>query len=173
MTEDFIAKSSRLKFRFLKSGDEKLIFPEIDEDLTKYWIGWEPSKNLEEEKEKVKEKIKFNQNPPNFEFITFDSHNNFIGCCGISPSEELGEFEINLWVKHTEQGRGYGKEMLNTVIDWAKNNSNLSYLVYSYTEGNESSAKIIHDLKAVLFREVKYLKRGVGKIVYDHKIYLR
>ncbi len=114
-----------------------------------------------------------NNHLPCFEFIAFDNSNNFIGCCGISPSEEKEEYEINIWVKRAEQRKGYGKEILGTILDFAKKNTNLPYLIYSFTDGNEASSAIIKRIGVPLFRTMSYLKRGVRKQVYDYKIFLR
>ncbi|MFZ3031653.1 MAG: GNAT family N-acetyltransferase [Candidatus Moraniibacteriota bacterium] len=173
MSEDvFSIETDYLNFRPLRLGDESYIFPEVDEELTRYWIGWEPSKDIREEREKVKARIAIAEIPPNFEFVVFDKGGRFVGCCGVSPSEEPGEFEVDLWVIHSAQGKGYGKEMLQTALRWTKEHSNLLYVVYSYTEGNEASAAIIHRMNALMFREVTYLKRGELKRVFDHKIIL-
>jgi hypothetical protein len=63
--------------------------------------------------------------------------------------------------------------MLSMIIKWAKENTNLTYLIYSFTEGNEASAAIIHKMGVPLFRKVVYQKRGVERQVYDYKIMLK
>lgn len=165
--------AERLHFRPIAPGDEAYIFPEVDEELTRYWIGWEPSATIEEERQKVLEKVRLSEIPPNFEWMAFDAEGHFIGCCGISPSEEPGEFEVNLWVAHKEQRKGYAREMLQAALAWTSQHTDLAYLVYSYTEGNAASQAIIAKMGVPLYREVSYMKRGVLKKVYDHKIVLR
>ncbi len=170
MDSHIVTTTDRLFFRPIALGDEKYIFPEVDDELTKYWIDWEPSTTLIEERKRIEDKLKLLEMPPNFEWLAFDVSGKFIGCCGISPSEESGEFEVNLWVIRSEQGKGYAKEMLQEALAWTKENTSLTYLIYSYTEGNEASAAIIHRMGVPLYRTVSHLKRGVHKNVYDHKI---
>lgn len=172
MSHDYVASSDRLRFRPLMLGDEAYLFSEVDEELTKHWIGWEPSMTLEEEHAKIEEKLSLVQYPPNLEWMAFDAHDNFVGCCSITPSEEPGEFEVGLWVVRGEQGKGYGKEMLQSLVSWASQHTSLPYLVYSYTEGNEASKAIIEKWGAPFYREVSYIKRGARKRVFDYKIIL-
>lgn len=169
----FSLRSTNLSFRPIQLGDERYTFPEIDEKLTRYWINWEPSRNIEEEREVIKNKVKLSENLPSIEFIVFNNQKEFIGCCGISPSEENGEFEINIWIKHSAQGKGYGREMLNMILSWARDNTNLNYLIYSITDGNQASFRLIKNINASVVRKITYPKRGVQKEVVDYKIFLR
>ncbi len=168
-------ETEHLKFRTIEIGDENIIFPEIDESLTSHWIGWEPPKNLGELRINIEDVIgQGKKDDFNVEFMVFaKSTNEFIGCCGISPTEHHGEYEAGLWVKKSAQRRGYGKEMIRMLIDWAKKNTNLKYIVCSITEGNLASEGIIKRVNHYFLREYVATKRDVKRRVVDYAINLR
>lgn len=171
-------ETERLIFRPLELGDEEYIFPEVDTVLTEHWIGWEPPRDMKETRKEVVESTARAKQLPNIEFVAFNTANEFIGCCGISlctlfPSAEQEEYEIDLWVKHSEQSKGYGKEMTDMLIAWARGNTELPYLVYSVTKGNLASEKIATGMHLQILREFTAMKRGMMRSVTDYKLPLR
>ncbi|WP_121966790.1 GNAT family N-acetyltransferase [Myroides sp. N17-2] len=64
--------------------------------------------------------------------------NAFIGSCGLSDINDESA-EIGLWLKASEQGKGYGTEVTNTLIDITKNEINTSSILYAVEKGNQAS----------------------------------
>ncbi len=162
--------TTRLKMRPIKLEDAITLNYEIDKDLTKYWIGWEPSNNVGELREKIKSSIEKSRRGLNLDLSAFERKSNqFIGCCGISKTD-FKDYEINVWVRHSSQNKGYAKEMVRAIIKWTKENTELSYLIYSVTQGNKASEHIAQELQAVPFRTWDAKKRGKNLTVQDYKV---
>lgn len=64
--------------------------------------------------------------------------NEFIGSCGLSDINDESA-EIGLWLKASEQGKGYGTEVTNTLIDITKSEINTSSILYAVEKGNQAS----------------------------------
>ena len=172
MMISFDMETQRLRIRGLQLGDERFTFPEITDELTRHWIGWEPPHTLSEERNRISSSVEKSREPPNVFCIALLKSGEFIGCCSIDATKE-GDFEINLWVKKSAQKRGYAKEMLAAMIEWAKKNTSMAYLVYSVTDGNEASQKLIGKYDVPLIRTWHAEKHGESRLVRDYRIDLR
>jgi RimJ/RimL family protein N-acetyltransferase len=166
-------ETARLNLRLIKLGDEQYIFPVVDEELTRYWIDWEPPQSMEQVRSDIEKTLRLCQEGKKFHFLGFTkADKEFIGLCGIAqnfaPYE--AESEIDVWVKKEAQGRGYATEMVAALIPWVQTHLKLPYLVYSITEGNNKSESIIKHYNAPVLRRKIYMKRGVPKNVTDYKI---
>jgi RimJ/RimL family protein N-acetyltransferase len=145
----------------------------VDDILTEHWIGWEPPSDIAETKEQVFAAVERTKQLPNVECVAFGAAGEFVGRCDISPcvfnrSAGDAEYELNVWVKRFEQGKGYGKEMSVALVEWAKKNTDLPYLVYSVTKGNVASERIAAGLHPSVLREFPAVKRGEERGVYPH-----
>jgi RimJ/RimL family protein N-acetyltransferase len=166
-------RTRRLALRPLRVGDEQYTFPAVDEELTRYWIGWEPSVNLADEKSRLEKIIAIVQSGQSGSFLAFDSNQKFVGYCAVMPYREFNEHEIDLWIVKKQQGKGYSGEMLSAIIDWARKNLKVPYVIYSITEGNEKSFNAIKKLNLPVHRKFVAIKRGEKKLVTDYRISLR
>lgn len=50
--------------------------------------------------------------------------------------------EIGLWLTEKAQGKGYGKEVVQALIDWAERNLEYTYLMYPVDINNVASRKL-------------------------------
>ena len=166
-------RGERLVFRKLREKDSAIIFPEIDEELTRYWIGWEPAADTDALKLSIKETLgKIAKDKNLAEFVAFTKDNEFIGCCGIEMTPEK-DYEINVWVKKSMQGKGYGLEIACAMVEHAKEKG-LKQIIYSITEGNAASYGLLSKLEKIFsIRELRVCmmeKRGQQKEVTDYLI---
>jgi len=170
--QDVLLDTSRLHLRSVEPGDEEYLFREIDADLTRHWIGWEPPESVTELRSSIEQSVLRAAHETCVELVAFHKDTtNFIGSCHILPYEEYsGEYEIGLWVKKPEQGKGYATEMLDGLVGWARRYLKVPYLVYSVTEGNGASASIVKKLNVPVLREFTATKRGVERRVTDYRI---
>jgi len=167
-------RTARLYFRPLRTGDEGYLFPEIHEGITEHWIGWEPPETIEEARSAVIKSINACKKGRAVELIAFSrQEDEFIGCVGISHTTDWGEFEINLWVKTSAQKQGYGREMCDMMIEWARQNVDLDYIVYSVTDGNVVSTKLARTMNLPELRTWAATKNGAVRKVTDYKVILR
>jgi RimJ/RimL family protein N-acetyltransferase len=163
--------AARLTFRPLRSGDEAITFPCIDDELTKYWIGWERAETIEKEHTRLMSIV---GRSPSAYFLAFGRNAKFVGMCGLIPElPDCMELGVDVWVSKENQKQGYGLEMVRSIVCWARKNTRKEYLIYSVTEGNTASLKIAEALGLIMLRQFVHTKRGVDKNVTDFKILLR
>jgi len=67
--------------------------------------------------------------------------NEFMGSCGLSDINE-DSVEIGLWLKASAQGKGYGTEVTQKLIDITRQEINTQSILYAVEKGNEASAVI-------------------------------
>lgn len=78
----------------------------------------------------------------NLQLVILDSKTEeFLGCAGLhhidKPDPELG-----IWLKETAQGKSYGKEVIGSLISWARNNLKFNHLRYPVSKANIASRKV-------------------------------
>lgn len=92
----------------------------------------------------------------------------FIGCAGIHKIK-TGEPELGIWLKKSAHRQGYGKEILQGLIDWAKKNLKYEFLTYPVAKANIASRKLAESLGGTLVGEQMYTS-STGKVL-DEVIY--
>ncbi|MHC5202233.1 GNAT family N-acetyltransferase [Myroides sp. LJL119] len=65
----------------------------------------------------------------------------FLGSCGIHDINQLN-VEIGLWLKESAQDKGYGSEILKTLIQLIKNNIKTKYIIYNAEQKNIASIRL-------------------------------
>lgn len=120
-----------------------------------------------------------------YEFITKSQHNmkrdeempvviinaatkEFIGCAGIHKILS-GKPELGIWLKESVHRQGYGKEAIQGLISWAKDNLKFEFLTYPVARANMPSRRLIESLGGVAVEE-KTVTSPSGKIL-DEVIY--
>ncbi len=85
----------------------------------------------------------------------------FLGTGGVhkikTPHPELG-----VWIKKSAHGRGYGKEAMHALKNWADKNLEYEYIRYPVAKENIASRKIPESLGGKLIREY-FGKRSDGE----------
>lgn len=69
----------------------------------------------------------------------------FLGSCALNDINEES-VEIGLWLKQEAQGKGYGTEVVNTLIDICNKDLTTSYVIYSVELDNTKSIAIAKSL---------------------------
>ncbi len=67
--------------------------------------------------------------------------NEFLGCCGMHNINTKA-IEIGLWIKKSAHGKGYGKETVRALTDWAKTHLDFEHLLYPVDKENVASRRI-------------------------------
>ncbi len=77
---------------------------------------------------------------------------NFIGCCGIHGLKSR-QPNFGLWIKKDEQGKGYGKKIVDFLLYWALNRLDIEFLKYPVDKRNRKSISLLKNHNAKLFGE--------------------
>jgi len=86
--------------------------------------------------------------------IINDKDKSFIGRIGIYElKSEIPE--IGIWIKKTEQGKGYGFEATNATIEWVFRNLGIKRLLYPVDKRNHNSIKIVKKINSSFLTDIK------------------
>ncbi|HMS91076.1 MAG TPA: GNAT family N-acetyltransferase [Candidatus Absconditabacterales bacterium] len=152
-----------LQWELLSKKYIQEIFKELTDEVTKYLRVATPQKIEEEEQWIIRSKEKFDQGLQ-MNFIVTDTEGDFIGTCGImdlnTPTPELG-----LWIKKSARGKGYGKEMIGSLINRLQTHKKIDYIIYRAHTENLGSRKIAEHFGG----EIQLDEEGKEKIFIEHK----
>ncbi|MBC7498021.1 GNAT family N-acetyltransferase [Candidatus Gracilibacteria bacterium] len=82
-------------------------------------------------------------------FILDKNTGSFIGCIGVNRPEEH-RMNIGLWIRESEQGKGYGTEVYVAMLDWAREHTIYGHLKHSLTPENIGSRKLAERFGGIL-----------------------
>lgn len=176
-----IFETERLYLRKVEIKDAKLLFNEININITRFWIWWEPPKTLEEEKEKIKKIItEWKENNWCIYLLAFLKESNefiWVGSIDLIEDSKIHknheDVGFGIWLKENAQWKWYAYEIMTLIINWAKENTNFEYIIYSVTQGNNKSFKLAKKLKWKYFWSEYFLKNWKNRKVFDYKIFIR
>ena len=141
MIETILGKS--IKLRKAKISDLESAYFNVwsDEELLKFTV-WKKSNSLEEAKDRLKRNIEYQKENPYIYFITPVDSDEMIGFGGISEVFEGIYSEAGLCIARKYQGKGYGKELLDILLDLAFNTLNAKEFLYTFFKGNVVSRNL-------------------------------
>lgn len=99
------------------------------------------------------------------------SNNEFLGCSGLH-NFNTDTPETGLWLKESAHGFAYGKETIEAIYNWTKQNMKFKYIKYSVERENIPSIKIPEMLGGKVHKEYK-TKNMAGRIqdLLEYHIY--
>jgi [ribosomal protein S5]-alanine N-acetyltransferase len=71
--------------------------------------------------------------------------------------------ELGIWIKESSQKNGYGKEAVETLMDWANDNLDYKYLRYPVDRRNPGSIKLAESFGGIIGKEYK-TKNWAGEL---------
>ena len=77
---------------------------------------------------------------------------NFIGCCGIH-SIKSRQPHFGLWIKKDEQGKGYGKRIVDFMLYWALGKLDIDFIKYPVDKRNQKSIGLLKNHNAKFYGE--------------------
>ena len=90
-----------------------------------------------------------------FENFILDKRKQILIGAGGLRLRESGELNIGIWIRENEQGKWLATEIYETLISWARENTNYTFLVHSVHPENISSRKLAEKFWGV-FQEDKW-----------------
>lgn len=99
-------------------------------------------RDMEDESEFVKMKIISMGNNEIFEnFIIQKESWELIGCIWLNTPEEES-VRIVLWIRDSEEGKWYGTEVYEAMLNWARTNTAYTFLIHTVHKENERSGRL-------------------------------
>ncbi len=133
----------RLSLKYIEE-----IFKEFTDEVTQYLRASTP-KNIQEEIDRVERSKEKSKKWIEMNFTVSDKQWDFIWCCGVMQLDTVTP-EIGLWMKQSARGKGYGKEMVRTLIDRMVRTRDFEYIIYRVHIDNIWSRKIVEHLGWVI-----------------------
>ncbi len=135
-TKDLIIKKGELK-------DWKDMYYNLwrHSESAKYML-WNVTTSEEDAKARMERTVKFEAEHP-YAWIVYEKKSNqAIGFAGMEEIES-GVFEdMGVALGPDFVGRGYGKQIINALVDFARNELGAKKFLLSYREGNEASKRL-------------------------------
>lgn len=148
---------------------EQDIFQEFTSEITLYMFP-SPAEDIEETRSFIVESRRSMQAGNNLQFaILSKKKGEFLGCCGLHGEGKVRTPELGIWLKKSAHGSGYGREAIQTLVNWSRNNIDFDYFIYPVDRKNIASSKIPESLGAEIVGECK-VETPNGKIL-DEVVY--
>ncbi|MGD2120051.1 MAG: GNAT family N-acetyltransferase [Chromatiales bacterium] len=105
--------------------------------------------------------------------ITSVESGEFLGVCALHGSAASIEPELGIWIKQAAQGRGLGREAVQTLLLWVRDNLDLDFLTYAVDKQNLPSRKLVEFLGGhVMQHKLQPSRSGrmLDQLVYQLKV---
>lgn len=140
--------SERLNRELLSIKYVEEIFKELTDEVTKYIRVPTPS-DIQQEKDRIiSSKEKYEQ-WTDINFVVTDKAGDFIWTAGILDLHTRTP-EVGLRLKQSARGKGYGKEMIDTIIKRLEEYKDFDYIIYDAHVENIATRKIAERIWGVL-----------------------
>jgi [ribosomal protein S5]-alanine N-acetyltransferase len=161
--------SNRLRLVSISNDFEQDIFKEFTSEITRYMYPL-PAINIEETRNFI---IKSRASMQSCEELTLailhTATAEFLGCCSLHGKGKVRTPELGVWIKKSAHGNHFGREAIQTLVNWSWDNIDLDYITYPVDRQNVSSSKIPESLGGKIVEESQD-KTPTGKIL-DKVIY--
>ncbi|MGM0640688.1 MAG: GNAT family N-acetyltransferase [Thermotogota bacterium] len=167
---DVKIETERLILKPISMKDKQDIFENFTEDLTKYMYPTAP-KEIYEVENFINSSLKGLRENSNLQMVIRKKDNNeFIGNAGLhNTNSEIPE--LGIWIKKDAFGKGFGKEAITAITEWAKSNLKVKYITYPVDKDNIPSKKIPLSLNGKFIKEYEE-KTPDGRILNIEEYYI-
>lgn len=147
------------------------IFREFTGEITTYMFP-KPAERIEETIVFIETSMRQNKDGSNFQIVIIDKERgDFLGCGGLHHIDTKTP-ELGIWIKKSVHGRGYGKEAMVALKEWADNNLDYEYILYPVVEENYPSRRIPESLGGKVAREYDRVNMsGKNQHLLEYRIY--
>lgn len=155
-------ETEHLMLRKAKETDLEAIFKNVwsDERLAKYML-WKPTQDLDEAKKRL-ERTRLYHNEQHAFFVCLRETDEPIGFAGCYESAYGVYEESGICIARAHQGKGYGKELLTALTDFAFSELGASKFKYGCFKENEISRRLALSL-GFKYTGSHSITRGDGK----------
>jgi RimJ/RimL family protein N-acetyltransferase len=148
----FTIKSERLRLVPISLEYDRDIFQEFTPEITTYMFP-KPAEDISETRAFIKESLQDMKTGNNLQMVILKSSGEFLGCCGLHGQANPRIPEFGIWLKNDAHGYGYGREAIQALYTWAKQNLEVEYYIYPVDRNNLASRNIPESLGGAVVRE--------------------
>jgi [ribosomal protein S5]-alanine N-acetyltransferase len=138
--------SARLRMMTMNHDYAEDVYREYTENIARYM--YLTPGNRQDNTDRVAQYIDENTAGTHLHLAILDS-DGFIGYCAIYGNDSLTP-RLSLWISESHRGLGYGKEIVDSLIDYITARSEYEYIVYPVDINNTTSIKIITQFHPVI-----------------------
>ena len=138
-----VIESERLRLLSLTDRYTESIFRHFTPAVTRYMLPKAPTLRSETEAFVASAMRGFERGTDLHLVICQKAGDQFLGVCGLHDRDKP---ELGIWLKESAQGRGYGREAIAAMVDWARQHLVFEYLIYPVDRRNTPSLKIPESL---------------------------
>ena len=150
-----VIEGDRIKLLVIDNKFATDIFREFTEEVTTYMIP-SPTESIEETRSFIAASRRGMEAGYNLQFAVISkATEEFLGNCGLHGENKVKTPEIGIWLKKDAHGKGYGREAVRTLVNWAKENINLDYFTYPVDRRNAQSRKIPESLEGKIIQSYR------------------
>ncbi len=161
--------TDRLTLRPVTSAFTELIFAEFTPEITKYMLPSSP-RHISETEQFIADTLEKRSRGSDLVLaILAKDTDEFLGCCGLHGRENPREPELGIWLKKAAHGRGFGREAVAAVRDWAERHLIVDAFIYPVDRNNTASRKIAEALGGTIVRSepIKTMSGGeLDAVIY-------
>lgn len=139
--------SERLLLKLFEPADADEIFACITPSLTRY-MAWEPSPTREAFAAVWRAWRPKAESGSDLILVVRRRDGLFLGLAGLHRADSQAP-ELGIWIREDEHGRGYGREAVAALADWASGNPAIVCFEYPVAEANLASRRIAESLGGV------------------------
>jgi ribosomal-protein-alanine N-acetyltransferase len=161
--------TGRLTLRPVTAEFTELIFAEFTPEITKYMLPSSP-RHISETEQFIADTLEKRSRGSDLVLaILAKETEEFLGCCGLHGRENPREPELGIWLKKSAHGRGFGREAVAAVRDWAARHLIVDAFIYPVDRNNTASRKVAEALGGTIIRSepVKTMSGGeLDAVIY-------
>jgi RimJ/RimL family protein N-acetyltransferase len=154
--------SQRLLLRSFTGGDAQEAFEAATPAIARF-MSWDPASSLEAFAPIWQSWIPMMRAGTDVSFAVRDKASlEFLGAAGLH-NIDAGEPEAGIWIKQTQHGRGYGREAVAKIVEFAGHDLGKRAVVYPVVEQNTPSRRLAESLGGRIVA-TRLLRKGAGVI---------
>jgi ribosomal-protein-alanine N-acetyltransferase len=161
--------TDRLTLRPVTTVYTEEIFAEFTPEITKYMLPSSP-RHISETEQFIADTLEKRSRGSDLVLaILAKETDEFLGCCGLHGRENPREPELGIWVKKSAHGRGFGREAVAAVRDWAERHLIVDAFIYPVDRKNTASRNVAEALDGTIVRSepIKTMSGGeLDAVIY-------
>lgn len=150
---EVVIECPRVRLRPLRSEDAEGMFKEFTREITRYLIH-QPTGRIEDNLAFIQGSNAGRSAGRDLVVLIADKNSGeFLGCGGIHSQARSMEPHLGIWIKKSAHGKGYGREAIAGVVQWAFGTFEIEAIRYDFDRANTASQKVVESLGGICVGE--------------------